>query len=133
MEPSPSWTRRTIETVKHEVLRNIGGKEIVLIIVLTGIFLFASIELHTRTVTTQIDRNGVPTTIITQYYGTPFEMLGFWWYLADWQTAVPGVLVIVWGGLLADAAIFSLPAFFIVFAVTKLRNDRERRLYYSSK
>jgi len=113
---------------------NIGLKEVVYIVFLTGILLFLSVGLRSgRIAETHINPHGIQLTIVTEYYGTPFEMVGFWWYLPDYTGGLPGMLVVVPGGLLADAAIYSLCAFVIVFALSKVRNDRERKRYYSAK
>jgi hypothetical protein len=131
---SSNWKRETFESFADEVRSNIGGKEVVYIVILTVIFLFASLTLHARIAVSQITNfNGYKETIVVKYYGAPFEMLSVWWLVAQYFSGslAAGTATVIWGGLLADVAIFSLSAFFIILAVTKVRNDRERARYYS--
>jgi hypothetical protein len=118
----------------YEVRSNIGGREVVYIVALVAVFLFLSLTLYARVAIVQITNfNGYKETVVMKYYGIPFEMLSVWWlpgqYLSGQQTL--GSASVLWGGLLANVVIFSLSAFFIILAVSKVRNDRERARYYS--
>jgi hypothetical protein len=129
---SSSWKRETIESFTYEVRNNIGGREVVYIVALTAVCLFACTWFHTRTAFTYTDINGVQWPTVSRYYGTPFELVGEWWSISAFEVGgqTQGIFML-WTGFLLDTAIFSLSAFLIIFAVTKVRNDRERARYYS--
>jgi hypothetical protein len=118
------------EGFRREVRSYIGLREGMYIIILTVIFLFLSFALNASIGETEVINQGIPIIVSTQYFGTPFEMFG----VSSGQlgtteggqlTGQAGGITILWGGLLANLVIFSLSAFVITYAVTKLKYSRE--------
>lgn len=119
----------------REVGRHIGPRESLYTIFLTVFFLFLSWAFHQTIRETEVITQGYPTIASIEYAGTPFEMFGF--VLAEFnQVSSEGVpqlvqtqaggIIMLWGGFLANLALFSLLSFLITYAVAKLRYIRAR-------
>lgn len=114
-----------------EVRSYISMREVLYIIILTVIFLFLSFAFAGRIGETEVIIRGYPRIVTIYYYGTPFEMFGIvpasvggsegGSQLAQSQTAD---ITLLWGGLLGNIVLFSLAAFVITFAVTRVRYKR---------
>lgn len=116
----------------REVRSFIGTREVLYIIVLTVIFLFMSFALYARVGQTEIVIQRYPRIVTIEYYGTPFEMFSIISPEfarseggSQFVQVQAGSINLLWGGLLANIAIFSLSAFLITYAVTKARYVRE--------
>lgn len=124
------FERSRLKTLYRGLVRQvrmyIGTKEVVYVIVLTVIFLFASFAFHSRAEETEIVIKGYPTIVTVEYYGTPFEMFGIVGASFDFEggsftQSQAGGIIALWGGLLASVALFLLSAFVITLVVTKVR------------
>jgi hypothetical protein len=112
----------------HEVRSYISMREVVYTIILAAVFLFLSFLFSGRVADTEvIVRAYYPRIETIYYYGTPFEMFGIVpvgvgssGEIPSGQSAGAGI-TLLWGGLLANIVLFSLCAFIITFAVTKVR------------
>ena len=127
-----SRVRALYQSFAHAVRSYIGAKEVLYIIVLTGVLLFASFALHTRVGEIEVINQGYPTIVAIEYFGTPLEMFG----IVNSQNArsegSPQMVAnqarglnVLWGGVLGNIAIFLLAAFVITFLVMKVKYTRE--------
>lgn len=120
------------------MIKNIGGdianymqtKELILSLLLTGLFLFLSIVGYTQLSTTEITIVGPgfreSHIIHIVYYGFPLEMIGvlnpigemeyYWVYVSG-----SGLTRILWNGLFLNFVLYFLLAFTIVYLFRRLR------------
>jgi hypothetical protein len=115
----------------QEVHRYIGLREVLFMMILTIIFLFSSFALYSTVGEIEVINQGHPTIATIQYFGAPFEMFGI--ISAQFTTSEGGQLVqsqaggiiMLWGGLLENFALFLLSAFVITYATVKFKSTRE--------
>jgi hypothetical protein len=128
----------------HEILRYIGTREFIYIVMLTVIFLFLCFALHTRTSTIELIVDGFPTPVQTANFGLPFEMFqvlynvqGSVSNMGEGLTSIvqgyTGGMRILWYGLIPNLILSVLIAFSLVFLITKFRSETSLRKELSTK
>jgi len=141
---------KAFEEFSEEVRSNIGGREVAYMIFLTAFLMFLSLAIPPARVSGAdiTNLNGYKEGVVNYGYGSPFEMVSVRFPVGDYrglpnldygglmdsllnQLRFPGTPDVLWAGLVADFTIFSLSAFMIIFAITKLKNNLEYSRYYS--
>jgi hypothetical protein len=124
-----------MKRLRHEILVDFGIKELVVVVFLTGVFMFLSFAFFMRLGRDEAIVSGFPAIVTYRYYGKPFEMIS----VMDSSIGVGGggdsgeglqVIAnpgysgstnVLLSGLMLNAIIFGLLSFLTVFAVVKLR------------
>jgi hypothetical protein len=128
----------------HEILRYMGTREFIYIIILSGIFLFLFFSLRTRTSRIELMANGFPTLVQTANFGLPFEMFQVLYKVQGSvgnaeegiTSMVPGYqggLRILWYGLIPNLILSVVIAFSLVFFITRFRYGTSLRKQLSTK
>jgi len=122
-----------MKKVRHEILANFGTKELVVVIFLTGVYMFLSFAFFMRVGRDEAVILGVPTIVTYSYYGKPFEMIavmassvggnvdsgeGLQAFANLEYTRTTNILL---PGLILNTAVFALLAFMTVYVIVKLR------------
>jgi hypothetical protein len=120
----------------HDILYNIGPREFIYIVILSGIFLFVFFALHTRPSRTELIVQGFPTTIQTLNFGFPFEMFQVLYdvqgstSMGDTGDGTPsfapgysGGVRILWYGLIPNVILSVIMAFSLMFLITKWKYE----------
>jgi hypothetical protein len=120
-----------------EIRTHIEERELLYIIMLTAIFLFISYISFSATGKTEVIIQGFPETRTMQYFGAPFKMIGMEFSTqpsiredsdgsASPVPAAQSNTVVLWQGLILNAALFFLLAFIITYSVKKINHIRAR-------
>jgi hypothetical protein len=128
-----SRLRILLKGFTHDVTSLIGGKEVMIIVLLTLIFLVASLAVHSVFVETEITDQGYPAILLTECFGIPFTSLGLLKAEISEGGRVPSTIngPVVFGGAIPDVALFLTAAFLIVFLVKRVIYMRDLNKYYS--
>jgi hypothetical protein len=122
-----------MKKVRHEILANFGTKELVVVIFLTGVYMFLSFAFFMRVGRDEAVILGVPTIVTYSYYGKPFEMIAAMassvggnvdsgeGLQAFANLEYTGTTNILLPGLILNTAVFALLAFMTVYVIVKLR------------
>ena len=126
-----------LRNIRHEILINFGTKELVMVIFLTGVYMFLSFAFFMRIGRDEIVMYGFPTITTFRFYGKPFEMIAIM-SSSTGGGGDPGEGLQVFGspeyagttnvllpGLLLNFVVFGLLALLTVYAVLKLRYLQE--------
>jgi len=102
-------------------------KELLIVFLLTGVFLFLSFIGYTRLSTTEITIEGITRAIHISYYGFPCEMVGvltpIGWMESDWVVLSGGGMIrILWNGLFLNFILYFWFAFAFVYLFRRLRS-----------
>jgi hypothetical protein len=114
-------------------------RELVLITILVGLFLFLSIVSYTRVGRIEVVRDDIPTPVTMLYLGYPFEMIAFEQSatligsgasegappLESLGSNIVGTLVF-WSGIFLDLFVYFLSALALVYLATRLRRKEWR-------
>jgi len=124
----------TLKRMYGSLVDYIELKELVVTIILTALFLFASIVSYTRVGRIEVTRNEIPTPVTMLYLGYPFEMIASEQSTRtisfggseggpplDFGRRIVGTLVL-WNGLMLDLLLYFVSALFLVYVVVRLRN-----------
>jgi hypothetical protein len=124
-----------------DILRYIGTREFLYIIILTAIFLFTSFALHSRIGRIELtESTGYPVPVTVQYFGTPFEMFGIAFStvtsvqetaetLPQWIQTIEGGNFMIWEGFVLNLALCILLAFIIIYVTAKAKHKYEVARY----
>ena len=121
-----------LKDLRHEILAHFGTKEVVYVMAFVAVLLFVSYSLHLRVGNAEIiNDHGYPSVVRMQYFGTPFEMVGF---PSPTSTRVAnsdaglefiqtdsGQVTLLWQGFILNVVLFSLLGFALVYAIAKIR------------
>lgn len=118
-----------MKNVFRDIEENFQTKELVSSFLLTVLFISLSFVGYTRFTTIPlVDSTGATWTIHVSYYGFPTEMVRVLTPIGYAETAYgalfagAGLVQILWGGLVLDAALYFILSFVIVYLWKKLRN-----------
>jgi len=123
-----------LKKIHSSIVENMELKEVVLIIILTGLFLFMSFVSHNRVGRIEVDVRGNPTPVTMLFLGYPFEMVAFEQSAtitpsAEGEGGAPleslGSNVVgtmfYWSGLFLDVLFYVSSAFVLVYAAIMLQ------------
>ncbi|MEM3731307.1 MAG: hypothetical protein QW667_03615 [Candidatus Bathyarchaeia archaeon] len=102
------------------------SQELIMVILLTGFFIFLSFIGYTKMSTTEIIVRGQPHLIHIAYYGFPCQMIGILNPLTDMENywiyqSGQGLIRIIWSGLLLNVILYFFLAFFIIYTIRRLK------------
>jgi len=128
-----------LRNIRHEILINFGTKELVMVIFLTGVYMFLSFAFFMRIGRDEIVMYGFPTITTFRFYGKPFEMIAIMSSSTGGggdtgeslqvfgSPEYAGTTNVLLPGLLLNFVVFGLLALLTVYAVLKLRYLQEYR------
>jgi hypothetical protein len=127
----------SLKKLRHELLINFGTKELVIVIFLTGIYMFLSFTFFMRTGRDEVEIFGLRTIATFRYYGKPFDMIAIMTssmgagidtgegFNLTTSPAYGGTTSILLPGLLLNIAVFGLLALLTVYVILRLNTLRE--------
>jgi len=114
-----------MKNIFEDIENYIQTRELILVILLTGLLLFLSFIGHTKFSTTEITIEGEKHTIYVSYYGFPCEMIGilnpitgmeYYWV---WQSG-GGLIRVLWEGLLLNSILYFLVSLAVIYLFRRL-------------
>jgi hypothetical protein len=126
----------SLKKLRHELLISFSTKELVIVIFLTGVYMFLSFSFFMRIGRDEVVMSGFPTIAKFRYYGKPFEMIsimassasevggadaGEGFRLVGLGSDYPGTTNVLPTGLLLNIIVFGLLALLTVYVGLKLK------------